>query len=200
MKVFLTALLVFASVAPVSSFDWPVERIKDSIRIVGVDDQPVQCTAFLIDARRARWITASHCVYPNMFVDTLRVQEIAFKDESDTGLAVIGTELMLNAPQPLKLGPAPKRGQDVLALGHVSGPFVLFPGVFMSPEIIIEDKPQATYALTAMQGMSGGPVIDRSGRVVGVITGGIKPTPLFIYVPYGPQYAKLKQLFDKYAK
>jgi serine protease Do len=85
-------------------------------------------------------------------------------------LAVI--RVKANDLKPLELGDsdALKQGQDVIAVGNPRGLEHSVVSGVVSAIRVIEGKPMLQLAMPIEQGNSGGPVLDRQGRVEGVVT------------------------------
>jgi S1-C subfamily serine protease len=183
---------------------WPVSKLEPSIGRL-TTDEPALCTAFSIHAKEARWITAAHCLtkgIQNGLVNQLaRVVKILETDETNDGLAVFETSKDYERYPALKLGPRPAKGDEVLLMGFGGGaPQLLFYEGLFQMSVIFNEVPVEVYSAPAMRGMSGGPVIDRRGRVVGVVVGGAQTTQEPVLVSFSPQYTRLAELMKKYAQ
>lgn len=186
---------------------WPIDKVERSLVKVK-QAEGGQCTAFSIrESQPARWITMSHCLpedrlSPLTVGDTIVTPRTAviYEEHSDYGLAVIETGD--RGVPPLKLGDEPKRGDTLLAIGYgANAPAVLFfDGVLIHPNLPFEGAVLQFSSPPGMPGMSGGPLIDRRGRVVGVMAGAVQPTPVPTSLAFGPPYAVLKRVMQTYSR
>ncbi len=172
MKRLLAAVVVsLLAVVPLAGDSWPLERINRSIAKVTWASDEGSCSAFSINERKGYYITAYHCfARQGMFVGGVAAQEIAAYPDYD--LAVIGSR----ARPALKLGPKPTLGDEVLSLGYGYGAPFTTPVVGlvashseMYPESGYSVVPLQWQAPTFYNGMSGGPIVNHSGQVVGVV-------------------------------
>lgn len=175
---------------------WPVARVEPAIQVLTVIDGT--CTAFRIHAER--WITASHCLTSGLVhahIGELPVLETLEDLKGDSGIAVLRTAPS-KGPK-LKVAFA-RRGEDVLVVGYGGGaPTVLFfPAVVQMEHVILNTDPAQTYSAGGIQGMSGGPIINRRGDVTGVCLGSFVPSALPVAIGYGPTFEALKRLVSKW--
>lgn len=177
MKALLAAILaVILLNAPLTSqTNFPLGRVTNSIgRFVQGTD--TQCTAFAVTPRVA--VTASHCVAPGeAFYDENRVQVI------DTGIGLDDVAIMRadrDLWKPLQVGKAPKVGDAAMGIGYgLNAPKLLaFGGNLMVLDMPLpggDGDNQDFYSFPAMRGMSGGPIINIKGQVVGMLQGTFDP-------------------------
>jgi S1-C subfamily serine protease len=161
------------------------------------EDSTGSCTAFSVNETPGRWITAAHCAAGDVTVGSLVFRPLEIDAEHD--LALLETPHGL---PPLLLGPQPVIGDSTLSVGYplhaekLVGVPSLYQGVFrMWPEDTI---PFAIFSGNSMPGMSGGPILDRQGRVVSVVLGGGNPAQAYQNVGFGVPYAALRKLTMKW--
>ena len=152
------------------------------------------CTAFSVNPAHRGWMTAAHCVvnslglpqtehflidgHPATVTDVNVEDDIALLQPSNWGV-IRGLKLAIRAP---------RQGDTLETLGYAWGiehPFYFF-GYVSSIEF-----PNYVFAqMPAVGGQSGSPVIDTSGRVVGVThvgvgsTSSIAMSPILGFTPY----------------
>jgi serine protease Do len=146
-------------------------------------------TGFLIDDRRI--ITAAHCVPPGWSLEiegcdttlarlkrilTFRNQAAAKPARGKVDIAVLEFESdpFPNTPKFKLWADAPL--EDVLAMGYppltgFKSGLIASKGEIMSKEILkSRDEPLIIFSATIKGGNSGGPIINRLGKVVGIVT------------------------------
>lgn len=127
-----------------------------------LDDTHVYtCTGFVINASRGYVITAEHCISENkegMLVDG---QPSVIVAENDT-FAILTFPPMSKPPIDIRAN-KPDYGEDVISVGYGFGKLM----VFVRQVAGFEGGDIALGGLLA-PGMSGGPVVDMNGKVVGM--------------------------------
>lgn len=170
--------------------------------VVNLTGNEMQCSA--VPIAPLTFMTASHCVANQtdftMFVDNwLRVRTVEVNAEADIAV-LVGTSD--KGYQPVKLGKEPKPGDQVFIVGFGMGaprPFVI-DAVFMT-EMKPPEGGEQTFGFlsrTGTIGMSGGPVLDKSMKLVGIEQGGYDFPHLTI--GYVAAYPAVKALYDKHHK
>lgn len=146
---------------------------QNSVLRLRMDDDAT-CTAFVI--RESRILTANHCTHDaTSFMADGKPATIISQDEF-FDLALLKVETTRPA---LRLRTtAMYRGDHVTALGYGGGrDFILqMPGVYAMPSIVMDDTfaPCDVFSYQGIPGMSGGPVVDDEGRLVSVVSRGLK--------------------------
>lgn len=188
MRQFLPFLLCIALVSPSLS---SAEAETTGIFPISVTymDAPGQCSLFTVGG--GFYITASHCMAGPVKLGEEILTSIFVNKEED--IALLRGEVR---GMGFKLGREPKKGDEVTAFGFpASIPVVIqipsvYQGEFQIPNF---GPPSAIYWGNAMGGMSGGPILDRKGEVVGVITGGGNPSSMLQNIGTGVRYRALRK-------
>jgi hypothetical protein len=189
----MTHLLYVAVVSLALAVNWPIEKIEASMaKLIAADGQ---CSAFSIAP--GKWITAAHCLNGGPYLlDKVHVATVTEAQPGAYGLAVLTSNLKRPA---LKVGDRPKRGDDVLQTGYGGGgPLIFFEGVVVIPAVTFDGAPLQFTSALGMPGMSGGPVVNRKGRVVSVVIGAVQPTPVPTLIAYGTQWDDLSALVRRH--
>jgi S1-C subfamily serine protease len=199
-------IVALLAVVSLSGASWDVSRVMPSLARLTVEGREGNCTAFAIHEKKGHWVTMSHCL-PDTPTDVrlngdAKLLEVLYRADGDTPAAVFVADKGAHA---LKLGDEPKRGDDILQIGFGAGsgtPF-FYEGLLVSPSVQVTTVHETEVSLQfnsahGMPGMSGGPLINRKYRVVGVISGGMQPTPVPSMLSFSPRYVDLKALIDKF--
>jgi S1-C subfamily serine protease len=194
MKRIILTLSLTASLVP--SVD--LERVNQSLGKL-MNSESNLCTAFSINEKESRWLTASHCLSegPSQ-INGEAITAILTNQGGEAGVAVVVTRGY--RVRALKLGKEPRLGDDIYQVGFGGGaPFPLaFGGLHLSRAGEIEDLTLQFSSAQGLKGMSGGPIVDRKGRVIGVVSGGVRPTTSPLTVSFSSLYENLKTLFGAY--
>jgi S1-C subfamily serine protease len=155
-------------------------KARESVVRLTYPDAPEGiCTGFVFGRQRQYIVTARHCVIEEGKAWATRVGDIPLSVVQEFGqeeLMVLspGRGLMFRVPA-LELGAAPKVGQEVAALGFygritteatatyglVAAVRQTFNAKYLRPGLILSGP--------VLKGQSGGPILDRHGRVVSVV-------------------------------
>ncbi len=161
--------------------DWirVLERARESVVSLNYPAAPnATCTGFIFGRQRQYVVTARHCVVEDGKAYETRVGDRVLsivKDYQPEELFLLrlapGLAFQTAA---LQLGDRPKVGQEVAALGF----FGSIPGIatatFLTVSVASQSfhsagPPNILFSGHVMRGMSGGPILDRAGRVVSLV-------------------------------
>ena len=197
------AVAVVKAVAPA------VVTVINKQRVGGFgSDEPLQAgagTGFIID-RDGRIVTNNHVVeggdaFEVIFVDGTKRDVTLIGTDPISDLAVVQVDGEVPATVPLGDSDALEPGQPVLALGSPLGTFTntvtqgIVSALGRTLQQVAPDRPALTglvqHDAAINPGNSGGPLVDLSGRVIGVNTtgigqdygGGFLPQGLFFAIP-----------------
>jgi serine protease Do len=102
-----------------------------------------------------------------------RVHEVTEVFAHDTKLDLAVLRVATQGLKPLKLGDsdAAKQGEPIVAMGNPEGlAYSVVEGIISEPRRDVEGQPMIQVAIPIERGNSGGPLMDREGRVLGVLT------------------------------
>jgi S1-C subfamily serine protease len=177
MKRLLAAvLLALLTVVPATAFErWPLAMVNRSVAMLAWQNEDGNCTAFSINQKKGRYLTAGHCVGDQGTVVLINdtEAELLYADYVND-IAVYDVADGKGQPA-LKLGLAPVIGDEIMYVGHGYGAPVPVAevGIFLIPSQLppFEALSPKQFASTdAIPGMSGGPIVNRKGEVVGMVT------------------------------
>lgn len=147
-----------------------VYRADGSLKTVG--------SAFAIKDQKA--LTAAHVVKDAPKVELINtetsktqvVKIIASDEKAD--IAVLQTNL--SPDEGLEISEvAPKHGQALYVIAYpLKDTKVITEGIVASPKAIINGQPKLLMTATVAPGMSGGPVFNHNGQVIGLVSGSTK--------------------------
>lgn len=198
------SLFVLASGAWTATF--PVEKVARSVVQLWIPEVGGGCSAVALGSDH--FVTAAHCtelITANEFTMTVfnkPVQVIETSDSEDGDIAVVRSIGAVNVP-PIKIGPQPKRGDNVLVMGYIGKR----PGLTFFPALVVDlEAPEwhgrMILAGVSGAGMSGGAIVDTQGRLVGIHQGWMDPTERNRQglLTYASHYPQMRKLLDKYTK
>ena len=191
--VLLSVSLLLASSA--SSANWT--KIAPSLQAAVVPihcsvHERITCTAFSIDQERGHYITTSHCLHPAgsddeddvPLIDEQPLEVLFENTDFDLAVIKITTQRPALAVQTTPL----QQGTEVASLGFALGRSVssLRTAIVSKLDVATNDIPFVGFDNAFVGGMSGGPIVDRHGKVVGIATrtdaqSGYSLTIQFIY-------------------
>lgn len=159
----LTALVASSCATKFSSPD--INKIIHSIVLIQKttyddkdEEQTQTCSGFVINSSKGLALTATHCVGPDMYVDGVPSYILKINES----LALIQTDPM--ARPPLKLADeAVKVGEPVWSFGFGFGSMTV-----LTRNIAALDDQDIVIGGALYPGMSGGPTVNRDGKVVGL--------------------------------
>lgn len=154
------------------------------------EDGEMRCTGFSIG--EGIFITALHCITGIVAIGVDTLIPIIIDKNADL-VALQGRA----GTAGLKLGKMPKFGDSVVKVGYPAGfpELIKIPAIFQG-EFQVKNfgPPSAIYWGNAMPGMSGGPILNTRGEVVGVIIGGGNPSHPFQNIGTGVRYEPLRKM------
>lgn len=171
VPVLLTLLTVgCAHTAPLSTFAKTADRVSASVvRITGVraDHRPIVCTGAVV---APTWVlTAAHCMSEPLSADGVAASVLKVSETYDLMLLSVDTR----KPSLEISDEKAERFQQLTAIGYAFGLTKL---AVMSVRVLLVDvvpeehiAPSVFVQPQYIEGMSGGPVVDAEGRLVGVI-------------------------------
>jgi len=165
-KAILAFLLSLLIVAPVHSQNQiSIEQIQKSIVMVGViapqANKNIGCTGIVTSTVLNEVLTAAHCVEQSglILVDNVPSQIL----RKDKDIAILRYELKNKPPAQIRKGSV-KVGENVIAVGFAWGELAA-----LGRMVAKLDEGTLWMDGPVIPGMSGGPVIDKNGQVVGII-------------------------------
>ncbi len=174
--VLLLGLFVFQ---PASSLANGWQNITDNVALSTLRiDMPSEdgvgaCTAFSINERYGYYLTANHCFGAGTIMAGTTLGAVVFRNEADDLMVI-----RLNIAKPaLRPGRKPRVGASIGAFGYAWGidqPRMHI-GHVAAVDYVVEELAGPDFAglwlafdFPLIGGMSGGPVVDGSGRVVAI--------------------------------
>lgn len=184
----LTLFLLASSTLSATNWSSTVRKVEASIVRLShpvkmfnifngeVVEKPTACTGFVINKKQGYVMTAHHCLNEGT---TTRLTVagatgpvwMVFEDE-DMDIAVIGTLINKPALKPSRV--YPQKGQEIGSLGFGYGlsQSLFRAGYVSNVAVVFNEEIQGTWALfdgPFIGGMSGGPIFNHKGEVVGIV-------------------------------
>lgn len=204
MRFLSSLLLAFSLLTPVTAKS---PEILHSIAPVTMNPHPdsvAGCTATFIGTARKLWLTAGHCIGPIhafYFVDRHPTQVLAQDVHRDLALLMAIDEYVVPS---VEFGERPSVGDQLKVAGFPlssRSPFY-FEGILNNERYSPAMSEGVGYSFVDVrvgQGMSGGPVIDGKGKLVGVVQIGTCTTPgMFCELTGISPWSELKSFLQKY--
>lgn len=178
MRILCTLLLALLLCINLDAANWVTVIAKAERSIVRVtadvtDDKGQEmekvCTGFSINEKKGYILTAAHCLGPNsMFVDDVRAT-ITFTDQEHDFLVLTNLGESHSALKARRK--SIQAGLPAVAIGYGYGEYTPLAKVahIANPWFVVEEEPWMMFDNGYVHGMSGGPVLDMDGRVIGVI-------------------------------
>lgn len=172
-KLFLGLMLLVPSVAQGQSWSTVAEKLKESV--VFLENSHGTCTAFVIDQPKNLVLTAAHCYdeLPRLYVDNKPVTKVVSRD-TKKDLLVLSVD-GLDRPALTLAKNDPTTGDEVASRGFGYGleePFFRVHHV-SAHNLDIDYQniggPLIAVDTTYVGGMSGGPLVNLEGHVVGIV-------------------------------
>lgn len=168
---------VTAKKAPVQPVDIPaiVERVlMSTVRITmpAGDDKTHVCTGFVVDTARGWAMTVAHCL-PEKGVEFFVDGQPSELVRSNELLAIVSTERMSKPPLNLRES-KPKLGEQLVLAGYGFDSMTVLVRYFSGYQRTNMDDGTTHYLFPKVDnplvpGMSGGPIVDLNGEIVGII-------------------------------
>jgi hypothetical protein len=174
-----------------------VASCKDAeqrIALVTYDPPNGMCSAVPITEQLL--ITADHCVFDDYVV---------YADEQVAQVASVSPPLaILRVAEPyyipVELGEWPKVGDRALHVGYGGNselPF-LFEGIYMGDMDHLVPFKMAFFSTRTVPGMSGGPILDKKGKLISVVLGSFGPASNYDNIGTGALYVDVSYLYNKW--
>ena len=210
-RLVLSAILaVSLLVSPAQAFNWSGVFMQVQKSVVQLFHARGTCTAFSINQQKGYYLTAAHCLGENMAMwkeattatgtqHTFRVLRV-LGSSIELDLAVLEAAEGL---QGLPRGRVPNKGDEVASIGYAFGepePFII--GAIITH--IKEARSYGRYRHIIMKdnqdigGMSGGPVVDTKGRLVGMVQQGVVIDAQVSNIAYGTAIDDLYEFTKSY--
>lgn len=168
-------LLFSLSMAPLprSEGAWPIQKVMPAVKQLTYSVSGV-CTAVAVGKKNV-YLTASHCIEPggDHFLDSALRVRVLHVDPTPGGLAVLKADVDLPS-RPLEVGEAPHAGDLQLWVGYAEGaPFLSYLQGFLGADRVITGEEVLSFSsgVIPVPGMSGGPVVNKQGKLVGLVAG-----------------------------
>lgn len=191
-------LVLLPAVAPAI----PTGAIDNAtLALTPIHSENIFCSAFAVRVRQ--YVTASHCLGDGELVTMKDTPTKVIKEDKVNDLALLEIN---EIRRPLAIGDAPKVGDEVTQVGYGITSKKAFdkmrtPFLYFIPSTIIHltivpfnwDGDEMAFYGNGIGGMSGGPVVDKAGKVVSVVTGGGDPGNQLVNIGAGVSYDALKR-------
>ncbi len=166
MKYWVLLILLLLAVTVSAKTFVPVKSIQPLVRVNDDGEKVNVCTAFSINETRGLWLTANHCYAGGEQFAGSDVEWVGYNEKYD--LAVFQGPHVTALVLAIK---APEVGDEVVLSGYPHGSLDLI--TFFGRTSAVKARVMPTYTgsvfnILGLPGDSGSPILDNSGRVVGV--------------------------------
>ena len=208
MRRLIAALIaILLLVLPASAADWSGVFDRTKFSVASLFSDAGSCTAFSIDQGRRHYLTADHCIATDGTMafwkegipgfntqgtfDVVRV----LQRSKELDAAVVEGSIGLPALMP---GPEPKIGSELASIGYALGE----PAPWIFGSLVASVKDARSYGQTRriifrdnqdVMGVSGGPVVDRQGRVVAMVQQGLVVDGRMTNIAFGTSIKQLRE-------
>lgn len=192
-RTFLAIILAIIPLATPTANDLSDMLHRTMESVAYVDGSTGHCTAWSV--RISQWMTANHCVkYNDLTINGVEVLIVKQDEKADLAL--------LQGPKvtPLELAKqAPELGDDVYSFGwpgeYPSMKPIFFHGVF---NVDPENDATLKHDMVGIDsqngfGMSGGPIVNRDGKVVGMTEAIVRDPDSFMVEAYSQTLKDIKK-------
>lgn len=165
--ILLTILLAFSVIGAscansLSQID-TVERSIVSVQFQLPDGQFTVCAGFVVDAAKGWVLTAKHCVPDDANEEIIVAGNASTLVKKSASLALVTIPPMTKPPLEIRSKPV-NIGETVRTFGFGHGLMT----VFTRTVALLFDQGHVVMDGTLLEGMSGGPVVDAEGKVLGI--------------------------------
>ena len=212
-RLLAAAIAVLFLAIPLEARDWSSiydKAINSVVQLFHVHTNGT-CTAFSINQQQRFYLTASHCIIdgemgfwkeaiPNVTTQGVFKVVRVVKRSIALDLALLEGDLGFPALAP---GAEPKHGHELISIGYAFGE----PKPWLFSSIVAAIKDGQSYGVHRrilfkdnqdQGGMSGGPVLDKYGRVVSMVQAGVAVNGRLTNVSYGTSIKQLREFARGY--
>lgn len=172
MKTLRILAILLALTVGFASMAGPAKISNDSVVALRAESGEIFCSGFVINTERRLVMTADHCiqVQEQPIMNEKRGWEVFHIPGLD--VAILQADAVWNVRALKAKQDMPKPGDDVIFKGYADGkePVRILKGKTIMPMFFSrpDQPPYMMWAPAIIPGMSGGPVLDKDGRVVAI--------------------------------
>jgi S1-C subfamily serine protease len=162
---------------------------------IKIDETVGRCSGFCVNSEKGNFITAGHCLGDELKIDGKNATIIAQDHVLDIAVITLGEPVNVAA---LQLGKQPRFRDKLELLGFPLSSPQLFsiPVIFQGDFYMTYLEPDRAVMIgSSMPGMSGGPILNSTGKVVGMVNGGGNPSLVVQDLTYGAMFKTLKKFY-----
>ena len=160
-------IFILALVVGLGADGWPVKDYRGALHAIIAGDN--FCTAVKV-GDNGILLSVAHCVEgdkPIVHVDTGR--DVVLLERNET-MDIVVLQMAIGG-KPLKVAKKePEMGDETLSLGFGNTDLTPLPGYWIG-KVGGKEDPMTVLTVSAIHGMSGGPVVNRKGEIVGLVRG-----------------------------